>query len=178
MYLISAYFDERSENTLQKLIDLIAESTGNRFMTENKVPPHLTLCALETKSPDELASRLKEISKNMRGGEVPIVAVGEFFPYVIFASPLMNRYLNEISKTVLDCVKKIPEVSVNRFYTTGNWFPHITLGKTLSKEELRLAFSEMQNSFVPFDAKITEIAVSATNPHRDIFRTRIPPKTH
>ena len=46
MYLISAYFDQRTTKILQKQIDRIARETGNTFMTQNtelgltKVNPH------------------------------------------------------------------------------------------------------------------------------------------
>ena len=43
MYLISVYFDDKTNRILQRYIDRIAEETGNRFMTEHNVPPHVTL---------------------------------------------------------------------------------------------------------------------------------------
>lgn len=42
MYLISIYFDKQTNKTLQWYIDKIAEKTGNHFMIENRVPPHMT----------------------------------------------------------------------------------------------------------------------------------------
>ena len=43
MYLISAYFDEHVTKGLQRLIDNIAKETGNTYMIENNVPPHLII---------------------------------------------------------------------------------------------------------------------------------------
>ena len=43
MYLISIYFDEKTNKILQRYIDRIAEKSGNSFMIENKVPPHIIL---------------------------------------------------------------------------------------------------------------------------------------
>ena len=46
MYLISAYFHQRTTKIIQKYIDRIARETGNTFMTQNtelglaKVNPH------------------------------------------------------------------------------------------------------------------------------------------
>ena len=50
MYLISAYFDQRTTKILQKQIDRIARETGNTFMTQNHVPPHLTISAIEARN--------------------------------------------------------------------------------------------------------------------------------
>lgn len=54
MYLISAYFDEHVTKGLQRLIDNIAKETGNTYMIENNVPPHLTISSFETRKPDNL----------------------------------------------------------------------------------------------------------------------------
>lgn len=43
MYLISVYFDEQANKNLQRYINMIADKTGNTFMTDNNVPPHITL---------------------------------------------------------------------------------------------------------------------------------------
>ena len=39
MYLISVYFDEQANKNLQRYINIIADKTGNTFMTDNNVPP-------------------------------------------------------------------------------------------------------------------------------------------
>ena len=46
MYLISAYFDEHTTRQLQRFIDAVAQNTGNTYMIDNNVPPHLTICYL------------------------------------------------------------------------------------------------------------------------------------
>ena len=63
-------------------------------------------------------------------------------------------------KKVFDEVKSIPECAVSRYYKPMSWLPHITLGKTLTKEQMQMAFSVMQESFVPFEATITEIGLA------------------
>jgi phosphoribulokinase len=54
MYLLSVYFDESTNRRLQRYIDLISEKTGNRFMTEHSVPPHMTISSIEARSVDVL----------------------------------------------------------------------------------------------------------------------------
>ena len=49
MYLISIYFDEKTNKNLQRLINRVAEKTGNAFMLDNQVPPHITIAAMETR---------------------------------------------------------------------------------------------------------------------------------
>ena len=38
MYLISVYFDKKTENRIQSYINDVASESGNLFMIENQVP--------------------------------------------------------------------------------------------------------------------------------------------
>ena len=50
MYLISVYFDDKSNKIISNYINKIAQKTGNTFMTDNHVPPHLTIMSVEVLS--------------------------------------------------------------------------------------------------------------------------------
>lgn len=39
MYLVSVYFDDKSNKIISDYINKIAQKTGNTFMTDNHVPP-------------------------------------------------------------------------------------------------------------------------------------------
>lgn len=54
MFLISIYFDNETEKKLSVLMKRVAQVTGNYFMQDNHVPPHITIAAVETKYEDEL----------------------------------------------------------------------------------------------------------------------------
>ena len=43
MYLVSVYFDEKTDRKIRGYIEKIAEKTGNGFMVDNHVPPHITV---------------------------------------------------------------------------------------------------------------------------------------
>ena len=49
MYLVSVYFDDKSNKIISDYINKIAQKTGNTFMTDNHVPPHLTIMSVEAK---------------------------------------------------------------------------------------------------------------------------------
>ena len=107
---------------------------------------------------------------SLANGRISIVSVGQLLPYVFYATPVLNGYLQDLSEKVFDEVKSIPESTVSRYYKPMSWLPHITLGKTLTKEQMQMAFSVMQESFLPFEAAITEIGLARVNPHRDVVR--------
>ena len=141
MYLISVYFDNTSTKRIQTFIDQIATASGNHYMTEKQVPPHLTLSAIEARSVEVLIPAVKKLEGRLHQGMVQFVTVGQLFPYVLYTMPVLNPYLQDLAEQVYDAVSSIPETAVSRYYRPHSWLPHVTLGKTLSKEQMQQAFA-------------------------------------
>ncbi len=167
MYLISAYFDANTNKILQKYIDNIAAASGNRFMVDNNVPPHLTLSAIEAKSVDVLVPAFEDLRGRITSGEIEIVTIGQIMPKVIYAAPYLNNYLNELSKDIYSAFADISETTISKYYKPLSWLPHITLGKTLTISQLQEAFKVTQD-FKPFTGQIVKIGLAKVNPHDDV----------
>ena len=91
MYLISLYFDEKTDNRISQYIQQVAKASGNTYMLDGNVPPHMTISAFETREEEQVVAALEgEISK-MKTGTVQWASVGQFFPYVLFISPVLNE---------------------------------------------------------------------------------------
>jgi 2'-5' RNA ligase len=172
MYLISLYFDEKTNKTLQRYIDRIAKSTGNLFMTENKVPPHMTVSAIEAKSIDELIDSFENICRKVKSGEIMFVSTGQLLPYVFYLAPVMNSYLAGMSRLIYDEYSKLEDIKISRYYQPDKWLAHVTLAKKLTKDQMMTALDVMQNEFGPFEARTARIGLSRVNPHEDV-RTHI-----
>ena len=168
MYLISAYFDEHVTKGLQRLIDNIAKETGNTYMIENNVPPHLTISSFETRKPDNVKEEFMKLNK-IGAGEINIFSIGQFLPYVMYATPVLDEYLVHLSNEVYDIFSEREDETINRCYKPYNWFPHITLGKKLEKEQMIMAMRVLQTHFISIKGKIVRLGLSQTNPHKDIF---------
>ena len=146
MYLISAYFDEHVTKGLQRLIDNIAKETGNTYMIENNVPPHLTISSFETRKPDNLKEEFMKLNK-IGAGEINIFSIGQFLPYVMYATPVLDEYLMHLSNEVYDIFS--------------------------AKEQMIMAMRVLQTHFVPIKGKIVRVGLSQTNPHKDIIQFNI-----
>lgn len=170
MYLISVYFDEKTNKILQRYIDQIAEKTSNSFMTDHHVPPHMTISAIEARTVDVIMPSVEKLKGNIQKGTIQFVSVGQLLPYVMYATPVLNEYLQKLSNQIYESVKDIPETRVSKYYQPMSWLPHITFGKTLAKEQMQTAFAIMQDLFQPFEAQITEIGLAKVNPHEDVMR--------
>ena len=173
MYLISIYFDKKTNKILQWYIDKIAEKTGNHFMIENRVPPHMTIAAIEARNVDVLKPAFETLNGKLYSGSMKVVSVGQLFPYVMYATPVLNQELFELSEEVYSTFFDIPEIKMSEYYKPFSWLPHITLGKTLDKVQMQKAFQAMQESFVPFTAQFDEIGISKVNPHEDVGRFKL-----
>ncbi|MEE1304936.1 MAG: hypothetical protein U0K68_07295 [Agathobacter sp.] len=172
MYLTSVYFDDRTNRILQGYINKIAARTGNTFMTDNRVPPHMTISSVEARGVEVLLPAFSSLEGKFQSGEIRFASVGQLLPYVMYATPVMNKYLLDLSEQVYGVYKNIPETTVSRYYQPLSWLPHVTLGKTLDREQMRRAFEVMQESFSPFSARITEMGLAKVNPHEDVARIK------
>lgn len=170
MYLVSIYFDKVSTKRIQTLIDQIATTSDNHYMIEKQVLPHMTLSAIEARSVDILIPAIKQLEGRLQSGTIQFVTVGQLFPYVLYTMPVLNPYLQELALQISDVVSGIPETTVSKYYRPQSWLPHVTLAKTLSKEEMQRAFSVVQEKFSVFQAQVTEIGLAKVNPHNDVLR--------
>ncbi len=167
MYLISIYFDEKTNQKMQRYINQVAEKTGNSFMVDNGVSPHLTVSAFEARDEESAVTALERIASRLKQGKLTWVSVGQFFPYVIFVQPVLNSYLHQISQIVYEELET-EDIHISPLYQPLQWLPHTTIGKTLSQDEMRMAFEVLQTRFGVFDSTVVRIGLARTNPHRDI----------
>ncbi len=168
MYLISIYFDEKTSRRIQKYVDKVAEQTGNTFMLDGNVPPHITVSAFETKNEVAVIEVLNSLAHHLKKGSLTWASVGQFFPYVIYMTPVLNAYLHGMAETIYDALNTVKGTQVNAHYMPFQWMPHTTIAKKLSKDEMRIAFEVLQESFGMFEGEVVRIGLAKPNPHRDI----------
>lgn len=139
-------------------------------MTANHVPPHMTISSIEARNAEVLIPSVNNLRGTLHQGPVRFVSTGQLLPYVLYIAPVLNAFLMELSNKVYDAVSEIPETTVSRYYRPLSWLPHVTIGKTLSKEQMRQAFAIVQDKFSVFDGRITEIGLAKVNPHEEVLR--------
>ncbi len=169
MYYVSIYFDEKTNYRIQQYINAVAKKTGNDFMIQEKVPPHITITAFETKQENSVLAVLENCFGQLKKGEVQWASVGAFLPHVIYIAPILNKYLHRMSKEICADLESLEEVSISSYYRPLQWLPHTTIGKKLSKEEMGISFEVLQNQFGMFQGEVRKIGLAKTNPYEDIL---------
>ena len=165
MYLVSIYFDEKTTSRMQGYITQVAKRSGNPFMIEKNVPPHLTISAFETRSEDQVISLFEETRDMFQSGEIIWCSVGAFFPNVLYLSPVQENILLKKCRELL----KTADVKVHKCYRPMQWVPHATIGKKLSKEEMLAAFQVLQEQFGVFSSRVVRIGFAKTNPYEELW---------
>lgn len=167
MYLISAYFDENTTNVLNGYIEKVAQATGNDFMVANNVPPHLTLSAIEARSVDVLVPAFEMLDGRISKGDISLITVGQLMPKILYVAPYLNEYLQNLEQQIFDCFKTIHDTTISNYYRPFSWLPHITLAKTLNREQMVTAV-QMMEDFKRLDASIVRLGLAKVNPHEDV----------
>lgn len=168
MYLVSLYFDTKTDNKIRNFIKLVARKSGNLFMIEEKVPPHITVAAVEATDEEQLVKCLHEVCTSMKSGQITWASVGTFLPYVIYIAPILNQYLHEVSVQLNSKLATLDGVKLRQNYQPFGWIPHTTIAKKLSSEEMRTAFEVLQSSFGVMEGESVRIGLAKTNPYREI----------
>ena len=168
MYLISIYFDKECEKRISSYMKQIGKATGNTVMLDGNVPPHVTIAAFRTESESIARDVFGQGVNELKTGSVQWVSVGAFLPSVIYITPILNKYLQDVSEVFHREITKKQGVTIDHRYMPYSWLPHSTLAKQLSEEQLSAAFSVMQKQFGPFSGKVTRIGLAKTNPYTDL----------
>ncbi len=168
MYLISIYFDKKSSDTISRYIAKVAETTGNTFMTDNYVPPHITVTAFEARNDEAAIKVFEQAVNNFNKAPIQYVSVGVFLPYVLYITPVLNEYLHNMCSAICEKIEEQDDIILNRNYKPFSYMPHTTIAKKLDSEQMRMAFEIMQKNFIPFEAYVERIGLAKPNPHRDI----------
>lgn len=172
MYHISLYFDENTDKRLRGHIKEVASASGNTYMTDECVPPHITVAAFQCKDCciEDVTDALDEAISQMGEGKVYFAGLGQFLPGVLYANAVYSEYLHNICSKVNETLtgEGLGEIELNPYYRPFNWLPHVTIGKMLSKEQLICGIEALQNSWGAFGGKVKKIGLAKTNPYKDI----------
>lgn len=169
MYLISLYFDSDNTKILNDYVKTVQEKTKNNYMLNRKIPVHLTIASLHDQDEKIMISQLDHVIKNRCTGYIDVVSIGTFSKNTIYLIPVLNKYLQQLSIQINDVVDLLDNHRENNRYKPYHWLPHITIARKLNEKELNIAFDNLNKIFQPLHVKITDIALSKSQPYQDIY---------
>lgn len=171
-YAISLHFSQNVNEIITSAVTSIAEVTGNRFIIENKIPPHVTIGAFHATKENEpkLMQVVEDFSKSQKSGMVHFTEIGNFNGKVLFLKPEKDAFLSEINKKLHEVLLPEFEKAENGYYLPDIWFPHTTLATRLNQTQYTEALNIAERIKLPLESVITEVSVYQCPPFAELER--------
>ena len=168
-YAIVLYFNKAMEDKINSFIYKIANETGNKYMVDNNIPPHITISLF--KYDEEIDTIINIVENNISKfikNKIGIASIGIFNPNVLFLSPMMNDYLIGSNKNINKIIKINDNVLLDKNYVGNQWIPHISLAVKLNKEELVDGIRTLTEYFEELEIETNRIGLVECNPYMNI----------
>jgi len=168
-YAIALYFDEEIEENINSLILEIANKTENKYMVDNKIPPHITISLFQYNG--EINTVMEIVENNIslfHRNSITIASIGIFNPNVLFIAPVINDYLIELNRKVNEIININDKILLDKNYIENQWVPHISLGVKLNENELINGVKTLVENFKVLDIGINRIGLARCNPYKNI----------
>lgn len=171
-YAVSLHFSQDVNEIISDAVSTIAGMTGDDFIIQNKVPPHVTIGAFHGMKENEerLMQIVEAFSNTQRSGVVRFTELGSFNGKVLFLKPEKDAYLSEINKALHNVVLPEFEKGENGYYLPEVWVPHATLATRLHQSQLDTAMEIAGKISLPLEAAISNIGVYQCAPFLELKR--------
>ena len=165
-YAVSVHFSKEVNEIIFTTEKEIAEITGNDFMIQNKVPPHITIGAFHGTRENEsrLLQSVEDFTREQKSGIVQFKTIGNFNEKVLFLQPEKDEYLIKLNDDIHQLLLPEYEKGENGYYIPEVWFPHMTLAIRLNQGQYEKALKCAQKITLPLNAKVSEISVYQCSP--------------
>ncbi|MCR4734795.1 MAG: 2'-5' RNA ligase family protein [Treponema sp.] len=161
-YAVTLYFDDESSGEIRALTKELCEVTGNDYMIQNDVPPHLTLGIFHADKSD--FEKLKKVFSGFARAalesfsagswpEINFTGFDSFLDKVIFIKPQKSDLLVNLNSLLHDFFLPHFEAGDNRNYLPENWYPHIALGVKLTHEQFEKGMEFLKGPPASLDAQ-------------------------
>ena len=167
-YAIVLYFDDATNKTIGNMIERTAALSGNSYMLDINIPPHVTLGCFFSDEQSDLLEKVGAFAKNITPFEVTFDAIGAFEPYVLFASPVKDERLTQLNALLHESLLNSYEPAENANYLPDRWMPHCSLAVRLDAEQFAKAKAIEAEIDFPFTALVTKIALAKCNPYNEV----------
>ena len=154
----------------------IAAATGNNYMLDNSVPPHLSLGLFhaEEEKEGEMVKLFEQFAEGLKsesvGFSLNFNGPDNFADKVIFLSVLRNESLMKLNLDLHQLFLPHFEAGDNRNYLPENWVPHIALAVKLDHQQFEKGFEAAKNFPLPKTAKITSATLARCNPYNEVIK--------
>ena len=171
-YAVSLHFSTDASDIISQAVRDIAEATGNDFIIENKIPPHITIGAFHAAKANEarLLQLTEEFARRQKAEDVHFTQIDNFKGKVLFLKGEKNLFLAEMNLHLHSLVLSEFESGENGYYLPEIWCPHTTLATRLKQGQFEKAQAVAEKIPLPLKAKACEIGFYQCSPFLELKR--------
>ena len=167
-YAIILCFDKDTENYFSKIMNDIAYGVGNNYVIDIKMPPHITVSFFHTNEISNIINLFDKEYLSFTSDTIIWASLGAFIPQVLYAAPVLSKYLLDFCDRANQLIKPYAENGVSELYLPYNWVPHTSLALKLNPNELKIAFDIALQQFTPIAGKSNRLVLAECNPYKEI----------
>ncbi|MBO4640733.1 MAG: 2'-5' RNA ligase family protein [Treponema sp.] len=178
-YAVTLYLDSQTNELILEAMRDIAVTTGNNYMLDNSVPPHLSLGLFhaEEKKASEMEKLFGQFAESLKSNSAGLSlnfnGPDNFADKVIFLSVARDKPLMKLNRDLHQLFLPHFEAGDNRNYLPENWVPHIALAVKLDAQQFAKGFSIAKRFPLPKSAKITSATLAKCNPYNEVLKYTI-----
>jgi len=175
-YAVLIYFDHASEVKIRRIQSEVSRVTGNTYLSDNNILPHITLSLFSKESYEDILEELASYAEELRDISVSLSSIGVFnsIPAVVNLLPVVSDDLIRIHKSLT--AKLSRHISdFNPYYERPNWVPHCAVAVNISPDELTGAIETTCRLFTPMTCTFSTLSLVECNPYSKAADWKINP---
>ncbi len=169
-FAVSLHFPQEVNEIITSTVKSIAEVTGNHFITENKIPPHITIGAFHStkESEEKLFSTIQDFFALQKPGVIEFKEIENFNGKVLFLKAVKNEFLSNINTGLHKVLLPDFNKAENGYYLPQFFFPHTTLATRLNQRLFEKAKALAEQIKLPLKVTINEAGIYQCSPVKKV----------
>lgn len=160
-YAIEVFFEENFDRYVRDLWEQCEVHNLSSFMNQVKgTEPHTALALFENIEVVGLRTCFKElVSQELEGFELLFDAVACFpVTKVTYLQPNSEKKLVSLLEVIHERFKEYKD-KVNLYYSPKRWFPHVTVAKNRSNDEMIISMGYIIEQFTPQRTRVDRLVL-------------------
>jgi len=173
-YAVIVYFDHKSEGKIRRIQNEVSRVTGNTYLSDNKILPHITLSLFSKESYQEILEDLAAFASELRDVSVSLSSIGIFnsSPAVVNLLPVVSDELIRIHTSLTGILSQ--HISdFDPYYERADWVPHCAVAVNINPNELTGAIETTCSLFTPMTCTFSTLSLVECNPYSKIADWKI-----
>ncbi len=163
LYAAVLCFDREAATRIEGMMHTAAAHTGNSYLLDIAMPPHITVASFESDSDDDILRATDACVAGLSRGCITWTSVGSFCPRVLYVAPILDAYLRHACEHVNRVMRDFP-VGDGGHYLPDHWVPHTTVATRLDHAQLVAAFEAVTRDFTPLSGVAQTLCIARCNP--------------